>query len=156
MLTFSLPFFTLIKGLFIFSSLSAIRGLSSVYLRLLIFLLELLTTACDASTGAFHMMYTAQNLNKQGVSIQPCHTLPNLEPVSCSVSGSSYCFLTHIKASQEIGMVVWYSQLFKNFSQLVVIYTVKGCSIVNEAEVDVFHGISLFFLLSNEYWQLDF
>ena len=53
-------------------------------------------------------------------------------------------------------MVMWYSQLFKNFSQLVVIYTVKSYSIVNEAEVDIFHEISLFFLLSNEYWQLDF
>jgi len=34
--------------------------------------------------------------------------------------------------------VVWYSHLFKNFSQTVVIHTVKGFSIVNEAEVDVF------------------
>ena len=32
---------------------------SAVYLRLLIFLLAILTTACDASTGAYHMMYTA-------------------------------------------------------------------------------------------------
>ena len=34
--------------------------------------------------------------------------------------------------------MVWYSHLFKNFSQIVVIHTVKGFSIVNEAEVDVF------------------
>ena len=33
--------------------------------------------------------------------------------------------------------MVWYSHLFKNFSQFVVIYKVKGFSIVNEAEVDV-------------------
>ena len=32
----------------------------------------------------------------------------------------------------------WYSQVFKNFPQFVVIYTVKDFSIVNEAEVDVF------------------
>ena len=37
-----------------------------------------------------------------------------------------------------IGKVVQYSHLFKNFPQFVVIYMVKGFSIVNEAEVDVF------------------
>ena len=36
------------------------------------------------------------------------------------------------------GKMVWYSHLFKNFSQFVVINTVKGFSIVNEAEVGVF------------------
>ena len=35
-------------------------------------------------------------------------------------------------------MVGWYSHLFKNFPQLVVIHTVKGFSIVSEAEADVF------------------
>ena len=35
-------------------------------------------------------------------------------------------------------MVVWYSHLFKNFPQFVVIHTLKGFSIVSEAEVDVF------------------
>ena len=34
--------------------------------------------------------------------------------------------------------MVWYSHLFKNFPQFVVIHTVKGFSRVNEAEVDVF------------------
>ena len=34
--------------------------------------------------------------------------------------------------------MVWYSHLFKNFPQLVVIHTIKGFSIVNEAEVNVF------------------
>ena len=34
--------------------------------------------------------------------------------------------------------MVWYSHLFKNFPQFVVIYTVKGFRIVNETEVDVF------------------
>ena len=43
-----------------------------------------------------------------------------------------------MQVSQEAGKVVWYSHLFKNFPQLVVIHTVKGVSIVNEAEVDVF------------------
>ena len=48
------------------------------------------------------------------------------------------CFLTCIQISQEAGQVVWYSHLFKNFSQFVVIYTIKGFDIVNKAEVDVF------------------
>ena len=34
--------------------------------------------------------------------------------------------------------MVWYSHLLKNFPQFVVIHTVKGFSVVNEAEVDVF------------------
>ena len=38
----------------------------------------------------------------------------------------------------------WYSHLFKNFPQFVVIYTVKGFGIVNEAEVDVFLEFSCF------------
>ena len=41
--------------------------------------------------------------------------------------------------------MVWYSQLLKNFSQFVVIHTVKGFSVVNEAEVDVFLELSCFF-----------
>ena len=34
--------------------------------------------------------------------------------------------------------MVWYSHLFKNFPQFVVIHTVKGCSVVSEAEIDFF------------------
>ena len=41
--------------------------------------------------------------------------------------------------------MVWYSHLFKNFPQFVVIHTVKGFGIVNEAEVDVFLELSCFF-----------
>jgi len=41
--------------------------------------------------------------------------------------------------------VVWYSYLFKNFPQFVVIHTVKGFSIVNEVEVDVFLELACFF-----------
>ena len=46
--------------------------------------------------------------------------------------------MTHIQVSQEPGEVVWYSHLFKNFPQFFVIHTVRGFSVVNEAEVDVF------------------
>ena len=66
------------------------------------------------------------------------YSFPNLEPVFCSMSDSNVCFLTCIQVSQEAGQVVWYSHLFKNFPQLVVIHTVKGFSIVSEAEADVF------------------
>ena len=52
--------------------------------------------------------------------------------------GSNCCFLTPVKVSQEIGKVVWYSHIFKNFPQFVVVFTVKGFSIVNEAELNGF------------------
>ena len=41
--------------------------------------------------------------------------------------------------------MVWYSHLFNSFPQFVVIHTVKGFSVVNEAEVDVFLEFSCFF-----------
>ena len=71
---FSLSFFIYIKRLFSSSLLSAIRVVSSAYLRLLIFLLAILIPACDSSILAFCMMYSAYKLNKQGDSIQPWHT----------------------------------------------------------------------------------
>ena len=49
-----------------------------------------------------------------------------LEPVCCSMSSSNCCLLTCIQISQEAGQVVWYSHLFQNFPQLIVIHTVKG------------------------------
>ena len=53
------------------------------------------------------------------------------------MSSSNCCFLTYILVSQETGKVVWYSRLFENFPQFVMIHTVKGFSIVNKIEVDV-------------------
>ena len=44
----------------------------------------------------------------------------NLEPVFCSMSGFNCCFLTCIQISQEVGKLIWYSHLFKNFPQFVV------------------------------------
>ena len=41
--------------------------------------------------------------------------------------------------------MVWYSYLFQNFPQFIVIHTVKGFSVVNKAEVDVFLELSRFF-----------
>ena len=48
-----------------------------------------------------------------------------LEPVCCSMSSSNCCFLTCIQVSQEAGQVVWYSYLFQNFPQFLVIHTVS-------------------------------
>ena len=41
--------------------------------------------------------------------------------------------------------MVWYSYLFQNFPQFLVIHTVKGFGIVNKAEVDIFLELSCFF-----------
>ena len=72
--TFSLSSLTFIKRLFSFSSLSAIRVVSSAYLRLLRFLPAILIPACAYSSPAFLVMYSAYKLNKQGDNIQPWHT----------------------------------------------------------------------------------
>ena len=57
--------FIFIKRLFSSSSLSAIREVSSAYVRLLIFLLEILIPTCDSSSLPFLMMYSAFKLNMQ-------------------------------------------------------------------------------------------
>ena len=98
--TFSLSSFTYIKRLFSASSVSAIRVVSSVYLRLLIFLPANLFPACASSSPAFLMMYSAYKLNKQGDNIQPWRTpspIWNQSVVPCPVltvaSWSAYRFL---------------------------------------------------------------
>ena len=72
--TFSLSSFTFIKRLFS-SSLSAIRVLSSAYLRLLIFLPAILILACASSSPAFLIMYSAYNLLSR-VTIYSLDVLP--------------------------------------------------------------------------------
>ena len=69
----SLSSFTLIKRLFSSSSFSAIRVVSSAYLRLLIFLPPTLIPAWNSSSPAFLMMCLPYRLKKQGESRQPCH-----------------------------------------------------------------------------------
>ena len=61
------------------------------------------------------------------------------------MSSSNCCFLTCIQISQEAGQVVWYSHLFQNFPQFILIHTVKDFGIVNKAEIDVFLELSCFF-----------
>ena len=41
--------------------------------------------------------------------------------------------------------MIWYSHLFQNFPQFIVIHTVKGFGIVNKADMDVFLELSYFF-----------
>ena len=67
-----------------------------------------------------------------------------LETVYCSMASSNCCFLTCIQVSQEAGQVVWYSHLFQNFPQFIVIHTVKGFDIVNKTEIDAFLELSCF------------
>src|SRR5574340_150666 len=61
------------------------------------------------------------------------------------MSSSNCCFLTCIHISQAADQVVWYSHLFQNFPQVIVIHTGKGFGIVNEVEIDVFLELSCFF-----------
>ena len=58
---------------------------------------------------------------------------------------SNCCFFTCIQISQEAGQVIWYSHLFQNFPQFIVIHTVKGFGIVNKVEINIFVELSCFF-----------
>ena len=73
------------------------------------------------------------------------NSFPDLEPVCCSMSSSNCSLLSCIEISLEAGQIVWYSHLFKNFPQFVVIHTVKGFGVLNKAKVDVFLKLSCFF-----------
>ena len=109
------------------SLLSAIRVASSVYLRLLIFLLVVLIPACASSSPAFLLMYSAYKLNKQGDNIQPwCTPFPiwNQSVVSCLVltaaSWLAYRFLKRqvrwsgIPISLRISHSLWWSTQSKS------------------------------------------
>ena len=111
---------------------------------LLIFLLAILIPACTSSNPAFLMMYSAYKLNKQGDNMQPWrNSLPiwNQSVFPCPVltvaSWPAHRFLRR--------QVRWYSHLFKNFPQFVVVHTVKSFGVVNKAEVHVFLELSCFF-----------
>ena len=73
------------------------------------------------------------------------YSLPDLEPVCCSMSSSNCCFLTCMQISHEAGQVVWYSHLLQNSPQFIVIHIVKGFGIVSKAEIGVFLELSCFF-----------
>jgi len=65
------------------------------------------------------------------------------------MSSSNCCFLTCIQISQEAGKVVWYSHLFQNFPQFIVIHTVKGFGIVNKAEIPQYKTEKKMFLIDS-------
>ena len=97
---FSLSSFIFIKRYFSFSLLSAIMEVSPAHLRLLIFLPEVLISACASSSLTFHVMYSTYKFNKQGDNIQPwCTPFPiwNQTVVPCTVlivaSWPEYIFL---------------------------------------------------------------
>ena len=142
---FQLSSFTVIKRLFSSSSLSAIRVVSSAYLRLLIFLPAILIPACASSTPAFFTMYSAYKLNKQGDNIQPWRTpfpIWNQSVVPCPVltvaSRPAYRFL-----KRQAGGLVFPS--LEEFSTVYCDHAVIGFGIVNKAEIDVFLELSCFF-----------
>ena len=137
---FSLSSFTFIKRLFSSSSFSAKRVVSSAYLRLFIFLPAILIRSL-----AFHMMYSACKLNKQGNNIQPWCTpflIWNQSVFPCPAltvaSWPAYRFLRRQVRWSGISICL---RIF----QFVVIHTVKGFSVVNQTEVDVFLDFSCFF-----------
>ena len=143
--TFSFSSFTFIKRLFS-SSLSVIRVVSSTYLRLLIILPTVLIPAWALSSPTFLLMCSAYKLNKHGDNIWPWH-IPFLiwnqfgfpRPVLTVASWPAYRFLRRQLKWSGIPISL------RNFPKFVVIDTVKGFSIVSEAEVDVFLEISCFF-----------
>ena len=152
---FSFSSFTFIKRLFSSSSFSAIRVVSSAYLRLLILLPAILIPAFASSSPAFLMMYSEYKLNKQADYIQPRHTpfpIWNQSVVPCPVltvaSWPTYRFLKRQFRWSSI-------PIFQNFPQFIVINTVKGFGIVNKAEIDVFSETLLLFPWSSGCWQFD-
>ena len=121
--TFSLSSFTLINSLFSSSSLYAIIVVSFAYLKLIVFLLANLIPACNSSRPAFILMCSVYKLNKQGDNNTALfYSFLNPEPVSFSTQGSNSCFLTRIQVSQETSKMIWYSHLFKDFPQFVMIH----------------------------------
>ena len=123
---FSLSPFTFIKRLFSSSLLSAIRVMSSPYLKLFIFLLTVLISACSSSSPAFLRMYSAYKLNEHSDNMQPwCTPFPiqNQSVVPCPVltvtSWPAYRFLR-----RQVRWSGMHTSL--RIFQFVVIYTIKG------------------------------
>ena len=113
----SLSYFTFIKSLFSSSSISAMRVVSSAYLRLIILLPIILIPACASSSWAFHMTFSAYKLNKQGDNIQPLYTpfpIQNQYALPCSVlpiaSWPAYRFLWRQVRSSGIPISVSFPQ----------------------------------------------
>ena len=141
----SLSYFTFIKRLFSSPSISAMKVMSSVYLRIMIFPPAILIPACASCSWAFHMKFSAYKLNKQGDNIQPLYTpfpIWNQSALPCSVlhiaSWPAYRFLWRQVRSSGVPISV-------SFPWFVVIHTVKDFCMVNKSEVGVFLEFSCFF-----------
>ena len=72
------------------------------------------------------------------------YSFANFETVHCSMSGSNLSLFDLYSCFSGGKQFVWYSHLYRNFSQIVEIRTVKVFSVVNKAEVDVFLKFSCF------------
>ena len=114
----SLCSFTLIKRLFSFSSLFAIRVVSFAYLRLLIFLC--LSWFQFVTHPARHFSWYAQCIDL--TNRETTDSLVILLSQSWTIQGSNCCFLS-IQVSQETGKMVWYSYVFKTFPQFIMFLT---------------------------------
>ena len=140
----SLSSFTLIKRLFSSSLLSAIRMVSSAYLRLLMFLQPVLILACDSSSPTFLMMGSTFRLKKQGDSRQ--------------FSGTPFLILNQsVVPYRVLTVAFWptYSFLRRQIRWSGIPISLKAfhslswstqskASIVNETEIDVFLKLSCF------------
>ena len=131
----SLPFF---KRLFDFSLLSAVKVLSFAYKRLSITLLVIMCPVWASSRPTVWMVYTIYELNRQSDNIQAWHTtfpMVSWSVFPCQVltvaSWPAYRFLTRQASWCAI-------PVSKNCPQFGVIHMVKGFSVVNETEVEVF------------------
>ena len=96
--TFSLSTFTFTKRLFSYS-LSALRVVSSAYLRLLIFLPAILIPAWASSSPAFHTVYSAATAAK---SLQSCPTL--CDPIDGSPPGSTIPGILQARTLEWVGI----------------------------------------------------
>ena len=155
MLSFQPAFYTLLKRFFSSTSLSAIRAVSSAYLRLLIFLPTILISACYSSSLAFCMMCSAYKLNKQRDNIQPwCTPCPvwNQSVVPCLVLTAAACPAYRYLRRQvrwsgtPISLRVFHSLLWSTQSKTFA-WSIK--------QSRCFSRNLLLFLWSNECWQFD-
>ena len=150
--TFSLSSFTFIKRLFSSSSLSAIRVVSTAYLRLLIFLPAVLIPACASSSRAFLMMYSEYKLSR--VTIYSLDVLLSQFGTSPLFHIQFCYFLNCIQVSQETGKVVWYSELLKKFPVCCDAHSQRPLH-SQWSRSRCFSRILLLSLRSNDFWQFD-
>ena len=124
---FSLSCFTFIKRLFSSSLFFAIKVVSSAYLRLLIFLPAILIPACASSSSAFHMMYSAYELNKQGDNIQPGRTpfpIWNQSVVPCLVLHAEYIIWNAGQDKSQTGIKIAGGNISRSFLKFLSIVLV--------------------------------